>query len=92
MAKYRKKPVVIDAFRLGSKNIGDFKSWVSSFGDDFKEWFDFIGQLPYGEYLKVKTLEGTSYNVEPGEWIIRGIKGEYYPCKSDIFEMTYEPV
>jgi len=38
----------------------------------------------------VKTLEGPMY-VTPGDWIITGVKGEHYPCKPDIFEMTYEP-
>ena len=42
-------------------------------------------------YAVVKTLEGNMV-VTPGDWIITGVKGEHYPCKPDIFEMTYEPV
>ena len=46
--------------------------------------------LPMGHGW-VETLEG-GYIVTPGDWIITGVKGEHYPCKPDIFEMTYEPV
>jgi hypothetical protein len=43
-----------------------------------------------GEDLLIGTLEGT-HRAKPGDWIIRGVKGELYPCKSDIFATTYEP-
>jgi hypothetical protein len=89
--KYRKKPVVIDAFRLGFGNLGDLQTWVESFGDAFKDHFNMIDQGPHGASLSVNTLEGTSYNTAPGEWIIRGVNGEYYPCKPDVFEKTYDP-
>jgi hypothetical protein len=91
MGKYRKKPVVIDAFRLGFANINELRSFVESFGDSFKEHFNYADQGPDGASLSVNTLEGKSYNTKPGEWIIRGVNGEYYPCQSDIFEKTYEP-
>ena len=42
--------------------------------------------------IRVDTLEGETYKVEEGDWIIKGVKGEYYPCKPDIFEQTYEEV
>lgn len=42
-------------------------------------------------YCDIETLEGVM-RVNPGDWIITGVKGEKYPCKYDIFEMTYEPV
>ena len=51
----------------------------------FEDYFD-----DNGENLKVKTLEGTSYDITTSDVIIRGVKGEYYPCKKDIFEETYE--
>lgn len=99
MPKYRKLPVVIDAFILTEDNIGDLQRWVETFGDDFKPNFNFVDQGPDGATLAVHTWEGTSYNVlikssqtAPGDVIIRGVKGEYYPCKADVFAQTYEPV
>lgn len=92
MAKYRKKPVTIDAFQMKGNNLNKLKLFVENLGDNFKDHFEFIDQGPDGGSLKVKTLEGTSYDVQPSDWIIRGVNGEYYPCKPDIFEKTYELV
>jgi len=89
--QYVKKRIPIHAFRLGHDNIAALKKWLKAFGDSFEHWFEFIDQGPDGAALKVKTLEGTSYNTSPGDWILRGVEGEYYPCKSGIFEKTYEP-
>lgn len=81
MAKYRKKPVVIDAykFRAGEQD-GDLAADVLA------------GLLEYKEEgcALIKTLEGVM-RAEHGDWIIRGVKGELYPCKPDIFEATYDP-
>jgi hypothetical protein len=89
--KYRKKPVVVNAIR--AFEISKIRDWANSFGlNEFKNWFEFIDQGPDGASLRVKTLEGTSYNVLPTDYLIRGVNGEYYPCKPDIFEKTYEPV
>lgn len=102
MAKYRKKPVVIEA-RLWS---GDFKDWHAMY--DFcrvpsptsvsGSTSVLTGPHPLlgsgtSEKLRVSisTLEGCMF-AEPGDWIIRGVKGEFYPCKPDIFEATYEEV
>lgn len=77
MAKFIKKPIIVEAI----------------------QWFK------HGDHSEVKrvasaadpnmgiicTLEGLM-NVTPGDWIIKGIKGEYYPCKPDIFEATYDPI
>lgn len=92
MPKFRKKPIVIDAFHVIENNLRDLKSFVESFGDKYEDHFNFIDEGPDGASLSVKTLEGTSYDVKPGNFIIRGINGEYYPCQSDIFQKTYEPV
>lgn len=90
--QYKKKPVVIDAIQLmdvTKADIRDIFGWVESFGDDpvlhFQVWEGATGLA-----LKVNTLEGTSYNVPEGYYIIRGIAGEYYPCAPDIFVKTYE--
>lgn len=91
MAKYRKIPVVIDALRVSSdpKSWNELDTWVQSFGQKFDEHFILNDGEPL---LKVKTLEGTSYDVPDGYYIIRGIKGEYYPCDPDVFAKTYEAV
>jgi hypothetical protein len=91
MSKYRKKPVVIDAVQW--KGVG--------FSDEFPEWFvgAFISDLlvPDGKELIIQTLEdGIGWRAKHvaslDDWIIRGIKGELYACKPDIFEATYEAV
>lgn len=85
--KVRKKPVVIDAFLIKGKSIGSLSMWVESFGDIYTDHF-----IYEDENLSVKTLEGTSYRITPEDVIMRGIKGEYYPCKVDIFKATYEEI
>lgn len=89
MTKYRKKPVIIEAVRWDGKNVHEVLEFGDTsplpvWGDDFK-----VNDAA-GEVLIV-TLEGTM-TASKGDWIIRGVKGEFYPCKPDIFEATYEPV
>ena len=88
MALYRKKPVVIEAQRL-SRNFFDqvvafigVENIVNSGSGEFAE---------DSCYIEIKTLEGVMTAGE-GDWIIRGVKGEFYPCKPDIFAATYEAV
>jgi len=98
MAKFRKKPVVIEAVQLlwttwdemcKHADVGKFEDgksegcFVDKDGNITKNGNDRIG-------LRIPTLEGTMLAVE-GDWVIRGIKGELYPCKPDIFAATYEP-
>lgn len=86
MAKYRKKPVVIEAFRFGH----DFSPgwWVAALArNDVSIYKDEDSGLLY---VLINTLEG-QHRGDYGDYIIRGVKGELYPCKPDIFEMTYEP-
>ena len=82
--KYRKKPVVVEAMQF----MGDGKS-----AHAIQEWG--AGHLivwhMHAESLSIPTLEGTMY-ANKGDWIIRGVNGEYYPCKPDMFDKTYEPV
>lgn len=78
VAKFRKKPVVIEAVQF-TGNFTEIEQFVG--GDaEFRD-----GQL------LVATLEGPLHAAN-GDWIIKGVKGEFYPCKPDIFEATYEPV
>ena len=88
MAKYRKKPVVIDAVLYSGYNgnglvFDEAPEWFTDAICDYTVVFD-----DSDEQLKIKTLEGTMI-AAPGDYIIRGVKGEIYPCKPDIFEMTY---
>ena len=91
MAKYRKKPVVIDAVRYnGFENLGQTEGVFS----ERPTWLNYainnnvIFLDDSDEHLKINTLEGAMV-VNVGDYIIRGVKGEIYPCKPDIFEMSY---
>ena len=85
--KFRKKPVVIEAMQFDG---------TSFTAHSIVEWAEgavvvrFIG-VPERQVLVIETLEGRM-SADAGDWIIRGVKGEFYPCKSDIFEATYEKV
>lgn len=80
MAQYRKKPVVIEAMKITPDNV-----------DELVEFCE--GNLKSNPLVGVviETLEG-KMTVTIGDYIIKGVKGEFYPCKPDIFEMTYELV
>lgn len=80
---YRKKPVVIEARQLTTDSMRDIWEWI---GDSAHEcyWSD------DDKYISINTLEGYMM-ARPGDWIIKGVKGEFCPCKPDIFEATYEP-
>lgn len=88
MAYFRKRPVVIEAMRWDVVRMVDDHTYIV-------EIFGWLGHdapiEAQDERLMIRTLEGDMY-ANPGDWIIRGIKGELYPCKPDIFEATYEPV
>jgi len=85
--KYRKKPVVIDAIQFtGYASLNKMCNfWAGPFMDvaDFDE--------EEKENFFIETLEG-NHCVSLNDWVIKGVKGEFYPCKPDIFEMTYEKV
>lgn len=98
MTKFRKKPVVIDAVQWTGNNI----EAVLSFLQDGHENFDHlpvapddphvhqgIGHVPAMGEIYIPSLEGTM-TASAGDWIIKGVKGEFYPCKPDIFLVTYE--
>jgi hypothetical protein len=86
MAKFRKKPVVIDAFKwTGGPDQTEDPEWIFEAIKAGSVRFN-----PLGEFIEIDTLEGT-HRASMGDFIIRGVKGEIYPCKPDIFAMTYEP-
>lgn len=82
MVKFRKKPIIIEAFQYRESEQLDV------FCEDV-----IAGRVRYPEdgTMLIETLEGVMC-AQPGDWIIRGIKGELYPCKPDIFAATYEAV
>lgn len=81
MAKYRKKPVEIEAVQWTGNNINVVDAFVGT-GKEYKY---------ENECLYIKTLEG-KLKANIGDYIIKGVNGEFYPCKPDIFEKTYEKV
>ena len=96
MAKFRKKPVVIEAVQLRWSTWNEVCEFLGDIvgpgnpGRHTEEFSDACGEMgPYIE-LTIPTLEG-NHTARHGDWIIKGVKGEFYPCKSDIFAATYEP-
>jgi hypothetical protein len=83
MGKYRKKPVVIEAVQFNPHS----QPWP----EGVKPWSDEDLQPRDMSWGYIETLEGRMH-VTAGDWIITGVKNEKYPCKSDIFEATYEEV
>ena len=82
---FRKKPVEIEAIKFDGWNWAECYQFISD------EPLVFPQVLEEREKIKIKTLEGTM-TASRGDWIIKGVNGEFYPCKPDIFAKTYEPV
>ena len=80
MAQYRKKPIVIEALQYDGFHTGELNDFV---GEMF---FEPVGLNPF-----IRTLEG-DMTITKGDFVIKGVNGEFYPCKPDIFEKTYEKV
>jgi len=93
MPKFRKKPVVIEAFHWAGTEVSAFGLGVWMSTNDIDRSFippNSIVDGPGGRCVQIHTLEGVML-ASPGDWVIRGVKGELYPCKPDIFLATYEP-
>jgi hypothetical protein len=86
MAAYRKIPVIIDAVQWFKH--GDHEKVELLPAHARKTWA--LHPADVSSYGWIRTLEG-GHVVTPGDWIIRGVKGEHYACKPDIFALTYEP-
>jgi hypothetical protein len=85
MSKFRKLPVVVDAFKwTGGPDQEEDPEWIIEAIRKDDVWF-------YEGHMVIRTLEGDHF-ARVGDYIIRGIHGEIYPCKPDIFLATYEPV
>ena len=95
--KFRKKPVVIEAFQMTRERRASNVEWPFWLHLAWQEGREMPGSLyptiPNTDdgTLSIGTLEG-QHLVSWGDWIIRGVKGEIYPCKDEIFWLTYEPV
>lgn len=93
MPKYRKKPVVVEAVQWTGSNLEEIRNFVGSdLIEEYVEFFDIKRTLNKMLVdIAIDTLEGTM-RVDYGDYIIKGVQGEFYPCKPDIFEQTYEEV
>lgn len=111
--KYRKKPVVVEAFLWTGENVQQFAAWAAECDFSHKKAAGIAKptvELPLtietstvvldpvsntmrtvGGWVDIKTLEGVM-RANPGDWIICGVNGEFYPCKADIFAKTYDQV
>jgi len=89
--KYRKKPIVIDAIQWDGNNLKEVIDLIG-LHESAKKWTWKEYEKKVAEQgLKIFTLEGTMM-ASIGDYIIKGINGEFYPCKPDIFEASYEEV
>lgn len=105
MGAYRKKPVTIEARQFTGSNAAEIQVWAPALDTNALAWsYEHGAYLKmdgspahtstggmHPNCLIIMTLEGDML-ASPGDWIIKGVQGEFYPCKPDIFEATYEPV
>jgi hypothetical protein len=91
MPRFRKKPVVIEAIQLqdSAAVLDDLCAFLGVSGQPFETCGHGID--PADGKFKITTLEGV-HVADVGDWIIKGVHGEFYPCKPEIFAKTYEPV
>lgn len=85
--KYRKLPVEIEAIRFNRDSFEEIKKFTNGKAHDFITERRINGK----SYCSIDTLEGV-HTVTEGDYIIKGVNGEFYPCKPDIFKKTYEKV
>ena len=79
MPKFRKKPVVIEAVQWLGNNLSEIQKFYKP------------DSILIGDKIQIITLEGIM-TASLDDWIIKGVNSEFYPCKPDIFEATYEPI
>lgn len=88
---YKKKPVIVEAFQLNARGlIGEEWFW-DAVSENKIILYNFGKNYPEPARCEIKTLEGVM-TAETGDYVIKGVKGEIYPCKPDIFKVTYERV
>lgn len=95
MPKFKKKPVTVEAIQWTGKNLREVITFTDGPPDTRSHHagmaWEAYADLVARDGLKIYTLEGKML-ANHGDWIIRGVKGEMYPCKDEIFRLTYEPV
>lgn len=93
--RYRKKPIEIEAVQFTGNNLEEIAKFMGVPVAGLQTSVDAVlrtdGDYRVNQHIHIPTLEGTM-TANYGDWIIKGIKGEFYPCKSDIFKETYEEV
>lgn len=82
--KYRKKPVVIEAIRFNGENRELIANWLGAEISSGR-----IRDCIFEDLIQIETLEGVM-TANVGDWIVKGVKGEFYPVKDDIFRETYD--
>lgn len=80
MSRYRKKPVIVEAIKYDRSRVGEFLSFCG-----------IAEYSPHDNEYYITTLEGNR-KIADGDYLIKGANGEFYPCKADVFEKTYERV
>lgn len=88
VSTFRKKPVVIEAVQFNGSNGAAIAEWC---GGRWLKRPKPSDPTDVHEFIQIPTLEGVMV-ADVGDWIIRGVAGEFYPCKPETFETTYEPV
>ena len=96
--KFRKRPVEIEAIKLEKNMVSIqevyvFMKWYTHTSCKMgqERWYEYLDKVMKEDGIIIPTLEG-EHLARWGDYIIKGVKGEFYPCKADIFEMTYEVV
>lgn len=90
--KVRKKPVEVEAVQWGGDNADELNQFAGSHFDVLDEQDRANSDDPEATAQVFDVLHSTWVLVYTGDWIIRGIQGEHYPCRPDVFQATYEPV
>ena len=85
--KAKKKPVIVEYVQWTGENVSEIMSFCGSAAHDIYQIN--LANMPVEYSLIIKTLEG-NMRAEPGDYIIKGVHGEFYPCKPDVFKETYE--
>ena len=88
MGRFRKKPVEVEAWEFTREALKSTDSWVRLYVNEIHLISQYAGEVLY---IEIDTLEGTM-RANLGDYIIKGIQGEFYPCKPDIFKETYEKI
>ena len=84
--KARKKPVVVEVIQLKMFSARSYRKCKEFVGDSWIDYYEMSNELP-----SIRTLEGVM-GISDNDYIIKGVDGEFYPCKPEIFEKTYEVI